>query len=87
MQEVESGAFNKPALAQALYFPPSAVSQNAEVVIDQYSIATGRDLKSRAVSTVQRAKTTPVPVTRNITPKQAPQLTARHPNGHATPTQ
>jgi hypothetical protein len=86
MQEIESGAFNKPALAQALYFPPSAVSQNAEVVIDQYSLATGRDLKSSSVSTVQRAKTTPVPVTRNLTHKPAPQLTARRPDGPGTPT-
>jgi hypothetical protein len=84
MQEIESGAFNKPALAQALYFPATAISQNAEVVIDQYSLATGRDLKSQSVSTVQRAKTSPVPL-KHTAPKPAPQLAARRPNGHATP--
>jgi hypothetical protein len=51
LQSVESGAFNTPAGAQLLYTqtPPNAVSRNAEEVIDQYSLATGRDLKSQAI--------------------------------------
>jgi hypothetical protein len=51
MQSIESGAFNTPAGAELLYkqTPPNVVSRNAEEVIDQYSLATGRDLKSKPV--------------------------------------
>jgi len=51
MQSIESGAFNTPAGAELLYkqSPPNVVSRNAEEVIDQYSLATGRDLKSKPV--------------------------------------
>ena len=46
MQQIESGNYNNPALAQGLYFPANTpISENAEKVIDQYSLATGRDLK------------------------------------------
>jgi hypothetical protein len=86
MQEIESGAFNKPPLAQALYFPASKISQNAEVVIDQYSLATGRDIKAQSVSAAQRAKTTPIPMKHAPAAKPAPQLTAKRTNGHATST-
>jgi hypothetical protein len=52
MQAIELGAFNDPAGAALLYnvIPPNNVAElNAEVVIDQYSLATGRDLKATAV--------------------------------------
>jgi len=51
LQSIESGAFNTPAGAELLYkqTPPNVVSRNAEEVIDQYSLATGRDLKSKPV--------------------------------------
>jgi hypothetical protein len=88
MHSIETGVFNDPVGAQALYsqVAPNFPARNAETVIDQYTLATGRDLKSLAVSTVQRAKTTPVTVTRNVIHEPAPQLTARRPNGHTTPT-
>jgi hypothetical protein len=52
MQSVELGAFNDPAGAALLYniTPPNNVAElNAEVVIDQYGLATGRDLKATSV--------------------------------------
>ncbi len=59
MQSIESAAFNDPAGAVLLYTiqPPNPVEMNAEVVIDQYSLATGRDLKATAVAVTQRAAT------------------------------
>jgi hypothetical protein len=86
MQAIETATYNQPAGAQLLYKPPSVVSQNAETVIDQYSLATGRDLKSQAVSTVQRATSTTV----SAVPKRqipVPQLPMRPANGHAAPKQ
>jgi hypothetical protein len=58
MQQIELGNFNQPAGAQMLY-TPSPVSRIAEIVIDQYTLATGRDLKSLPVSVVSRAATPP----------------------------
>jgi hypothetical protein len=51
LQSIESGAFNTPAGAELLFkqTPANVVSRNAEEVIDQYSLATGRDLKSKPV--------------------------------------
>ena len=52
MQSIKLGAFNDPAGAALLYdiTPPNNVAElNAEVVIDQYSLATGRDLKASSV--------------------------------------
>jgi hypothetical protein len=52
MQSIELGAFNDPAGAALLYniIPPNNVAElNAEIVIDQYGLATGRDLKATSV--------------------------------------
>jgi hypothetical protein len=86
MQLIETGSFNSASLAQALYFPTSTpVSNNAEKVIDQYTLATGRDLKSLPVSIVKRATTSSLPAPKRQTPPA--QLTAGRPNGHAAPKQ
>jgi hypothetical protein len=58
MQSIEFGAFNDAAGAALLYniIPPNNVAElNAEVVIDQYSLATDRDLKASSVLERQRA--------------------------------
>jgi len=84
MQGIETGTFNTPAGAQLLYKPPSAVSANAETVIDQYSLATGRDLKSQVVTASPRATTIPVPMTKPASAHPHPATTVRQPvNGHA----
>lgn len=89
MHSIETGAFNDPAGAQALYsqIAPNFPARNAETVIDQYTLATGRDLKSLAVSTVQRATTSALPAIKRPTPPPQRQLAHGRPNGHATPTQ
>ena len=81
MQSIETNAFSDPAGAQSLYFPPSPISENAETVIDQYSLATGRDLKSQAVSLVPRTASTALPALKRQT--SPPQLTGGRTNGHA----
>ena len=85
MQSIETGTFNQPSGAQLLYWPPSAVTDMAEKVIDQYSLATGRDLKAQAVSVVPRS-TTPslVPTKRPTAPtaQTTPRLAPQRPNGH-----
>lgn len=87
MQAIETGSFNTTAGAAALYIDPTQViAQTAETVIDQYSLATGRDLKSQAVSNVPRAATpAPMPPRRPAAPAAAhhPQLAAPRPNSHA----
>jgi|HubBroStandDraft_4_1064222.scaffolds.fasta_scaffold36702_2 hypothetical protein len=85
MQQIESGAYNKPALAQALYYPVSSISENAEKVIDQYTLATGRDLKSQTVSVVPHPKSPALPALKRPTPH--PQLTSGRTNGQAAPKQ
>lgn len=78
MQSIETGAFNTPAIAQTLYFPAgNPVAQNAETVIDQYSLATGHDLKAQAVSMAPR---TSAPAPSLLPKRQAPpppQLTTK----------
>ena len=81
MQLVEAGTFNEPAGAQTLYAPPSAVSRVAEKVVDQYTLATGRDLKSLPVSVVPRSATSPTPAPKQHIPPRA--LTAPRANSHA----
>ncbi len=56
LQAIETGHYNTPTNVPQLYqqTPPTPISNNAEIVIDQYCLATGRDLKARAVTTVQR---------------------------------
>jgi len=70
------GAFNDPAGASLLYniTPPNNVAElNAEVVIDQYGLATGRDLKATTV--VERQPQRPAPPPRPAAPAR--------PNGRA----
>jgi hypothetical protein len=87
MQQIETGSFNSPALAQGLYYPPSPIAENAEKVIDQYSLATGRDLKSQTVSLVSHPKSPALPAQKRTIPHTHPQLTAARTNGHAAPKQ
>jgi hypothetical protein len=85
MHSIETGVFNDPVGAQALYsqVAPNFPARNAETVIDQYTLATGRDLKSLPVSAVQRATTAPLSATTRMTPPPQPQLAHGRANGHA----
>ena len=86
MQMIETGLFNDAAGAQLLYSqtPQTFVSRCAEDVIDQYSLATGRDLKALPVSAVERATTASLPVPKRQT--SPAHLPAQRANGHATHT-
>jgi hypothetical protein len=74
MQSIESGAFNTPAGAELLYkqTPANIVSRNAEEVIDQYSLATGRDLKSKPVLVTGHTSESAMHSTRRSPPIAAP---------------
>jgi hypothetical protein len=93
MQTIETGKYNTAANTPLLYaeLPPTPISRNAENVIDQYTLATGHDLKSLAVSAVRGATNTALPTRAPaLAPKKAlpvPQLAAPRPNGHARPGQ
>jgi hypothetical protein len=87
MQSVETGKFNQPPGAQLLYWPVSSVTDMAEKVIDQYSLATGRDLKSQSVSLTHKAATSGLPAPKRPVAHTPPQLPARRINGHVTHTQ
>lgn len=85
MQQIETGAYNTPQGARLLYTlqPPNVVEPNVEVVIDQYSLATGRDLKAQAVAPTERVQTAtrlPAP-----TAPMVPAHVAHRANGHAAP--
>jgi hypothetical protein len=83
MQALETGKYNTAANTPLLYqeLPsPTPLSRNAEDVIDQYTLATGRDLKSLPVSVVQRATTASLPAPKRQAP---PQLPAPRVNGRA----
>jgi hypothetical protein len=82
MQAIETASYNEPWQAPVLYALMSPAADIAEKVIDQYSLATGRDLKSQAVSTVHRATTSSLPMPRRQSPPA--QLAARPTNGHGT---
>ncbi|MBV9825476.1 MAG: hypothetical protein JO001_07370 [Alphaproteobacteria bacterium] len=98
MQSIETGLFNTPGAVATLYTPPSTIEANAEIVIDQYSLATGRDLKAPSVTVTDRATTAPraarpmprlptpsaPPAARALpTPSRGPQPGLHRPNGHA----
>jgi hypothetical protein len=82
LQLIETGNFNLPSNAPILYTVPNPIANMAEIVIDQYCLATGRDLKSQAVSVSPRA-TSPSALTPSRT---APRVTngrsAKVPAGH-----
>ena len=84
MQSIESGAFNTPAGAELLFkqTPPNVVSRNAEEVIDQYSLATGRDLKSRPVLVTGHTSESTMHSIRRAPPIAAP--AARRLNGQSS---
>lgn len=77
MQAIETGLLNDPGSVAPLYTPPSTIEANAEIVIDQYSLATGRDLKAPSVTMTPRATTAPRPA-----PHALPATTAA---SHAAP--
>lgn len=87
MQSIESGVFNDTSGAQLLYsqIPPNDTAQNAETVIDQYSLATGRDLKSDAVTLVSRATTLPLSLAKRQAPP--PRLAVQRVDGQAVSKQ
>jgi hypothetical protein len=71
LQSIETGLLNTSAIAQTLYFPLNTQTElNAEVVIDEYSIATDIDLKSKPVSVTEltRASTPRLPPSRALPP-------------------
>ncbi|MFY9803465.1 MAG: hypothetical protein WA211_08605 [Candidatus Acidiferrales bacterium] len=81
MQSVETGQLNDTTGAATLYSLATPPAQNAETVIDQYSLATGRDLKSQVVSVAQHTSAPHLALPKY--PAPPPQLAARHGNGHA----
>jgi hypothetical protein len=74
MHSIEGGTFNDPAGAALLYNLGSVAELNAEVVIDQYSLATGHDLKASSI--VERPRPT--------LPRQAAPARQAGPAPHAT---
>jgi hypothetical protein len=55
MQSIETGAYNTPGTTAILYTPGTAIETNAEIVIDQYYLSTGRNLKSAPITVNERA--------------------------------
>jgi hypothetical protein len=53
---IETGQFNNPASAPVLY-QPTPTRNLVQIVIDQYTLATGRDLKSAPVTLTEQAFT------------------------------
>jgi hypothetical protein len=97
MQSIETGLFNVPGGVATLYTPPSTIEANAEIVIDQYSLATGRDQKAPSVTMTDRASTSPrataprampprLPPPHQVpaaTGSRAPRQASHRPNGHS----
>jgi hypothetical protein len=92
MQSIETGKYNDSANTPLLYaeLPPTPISRNAENVIDQYTLATGHDLKAFAVSQVRGVTNSALPASGKSAPAPAPhkavaphQLSSAHgANGH-----
>jgi hypothetical protein len=72
LQSIEGSAYNTPAAAPLLYTLGTPIETNAEIVIDQYSLATGRNLKASHVAITER----------RTAPRLPPAPPAR-PNGRA----
>jgi hypothetical protein len=89
MQSIETGSFNTATGAELLYFPTgTAVAQNAEDVIDQYSLATGRELKAQAISITPRpAVAASSALAKRQGPPPAQLASAKQVNGQARPGQ
>lgn len=75
MAEIETSSYNEASNALFLYTPGSNQQTNVKIVIDQYSLATGHDVKGRKVALTERA---PVP-------RLPPPRALARPNGHARP--
>jgi len=73
MQQIETGRFNDPAIAKLLITLGNDLELNAEKVIDQYALATGRDVKAQVVTVSERAKTPAQPAL----PKPPPRALVR----------
>ena len=78
MQSIETGAFNTPLGAQLLFtlVPPNLIEPNVETVIDQYSLATGHDLKAQTVAVSAKAQP-------QLPPPHVAQRALARTNGHA----
>lgn len=89
MQSIETGLLNDPGSVVSLYTPPSTIAANAEIVIDQYSLASGRDLKASAMTMTPRAATAPRPAPHVLPPataaSHAASAHAPHAAAHALP--
>jgi len=84
LQAIESGIFNLTGGAGNLYATGSVFEPIAEVVIDQYSLATGRDLKAQPASLVERAGVSRLP--RRLPAGQLSRgATVGHRNGNRLP--
>jgi hypothetical protein len=75
LQSIETGAYNTPAAAPLLYTVNTPIETNAEIVIDQYFLATGRNLKARHVTITERSTAPRLPPT--------PPAPLPRPNGRA----
>jgi hypothetical protein len=87
LQSIETNTYNTAANVSVLYTPPNnPIESNAEIVIDQYSLATGHDLKSRGVNVTPRATTPRLPLPRALPPPTARAQRTASPrsNGHAS---
>jgi hypothetical protein len=83
MTSIETGIYNTASSAALLYTLGTADELNAETVIDQYSLATGRDIKSTSV--MSTAGFTPPGGARSVAthPGSAPRNAPSRPAVHA----
>jgi len=74
MQSIETGKYNDSANTPLLYAedPSTPISRNAENVIDQYTLATGHDLKAFAVAPVRGVTNSALPSPRKLGPAPDP---------------
>lgn len=79
MQQIETGLFNQVAGAQILITLGNDVERNAEAVIDQYTLATSRELKSQVATVSDRTKAA---VAQPVIPMPPPSRALARPNGH-----
>lgn len=78
MQAIETGSLNDPGSVAPIYTLGSTPEANAEIVIDQYSLATGRDLKAPSVTMTSRATTALRPAHHVLPTTTAPHAGAAH---------
>lgn len=84
LQSIETHFYNTPANVPLLYTPGQPIERIAEKVIDNYYLATGRDLKASQVAVTQRAANVRQPPRRTQPPAlPAPAAAARAHSGAA----